>query len=218
MSSYNLQVALKWAAAGASVFPCGPDKKPRVKWRDLSTVDPETIKKWWVQWPDSLPGIDLAKIGIVVLDGDRHGGPDGVEGLSRLLREHNLDTAAMPMVITQSNGRHAWFKQPTDGEPLGNRDKAIRDAGINVRGCGGYVIAPGTRMSDGREYKRCPGTPSTLEAFQQGNIPVLLAGCPSSGCTGCPSGNNRRTGRLATAAAGPFWPKGAVLRREGPAQ
>jgi Bifunctional DNA primase/polymerase, N-terminal len=112
MIDVNLQVALQWAAAGVPVFPIELsvtekgkiEKKPRVKWRDLSTTDPETIKTWWKQWPDSLPGIDLAKIGVVVLDGDRHGGPDGVAGLNRLFTEHNLDTSAIPMVITLQNG------------------------------------------------------------------------------------------------------------------
>jgi hypothetical protein len=173
MSNHNLQVAEAWAKAGGYVFPVGPDKKPRLKWRDLSTTDLEVIKGWWKQWPDSLPAIDLARSDLVVLDGDRHGGPDGVEGLSRLFREHNLDTAAIPMVITQGNGRHAWFKQPTDAEPLGNRDKAVRDSGINVRGAGGYVLCPGARMPDGKDYKRCPGTPSTIEALQHGTIPIL---------------------------------------------
>jgi hypothetical protein len=179
--SVNLQVALRWAGAGAPVFPVEivrtdkgkVEKKPRIKWRDQSTADPETIKRWWALWPDSVPGIDLAKIGIVVLDGDRHGGPDGVEGLSRLFKDHQLDTAAIPMVITQSDGRHAWFKQPTEGAPLGNRDRAVRDSGINIRGHGGFVVAPGAQQSQGGDYKRFPGTPSTVESFKDGTIPVL---------------------------------------------
>ena len=184
MIDQNLQIALQWAAAGVPIFPVQVfvtergkiEKKPRVKLRDQSTTAPETIKGWWKQWPDSLPGIDLAEIGVVVLDGDRHGGPDGVAGLNRLFKEHNLDTSAIPMVITlQNGGRHAWFKQPMDldgSEPLGNRDKAVRDSGINVRGHGGYVIAPGAKFRD-NQYQRCHGTPSTIEAFRTGTIPVL---------------------------------------------
>jgi hypothetical protein len=177
----NLQVALQWAGAGAAILPVEfvyretgkVDKKPRIQWRDRSTADPETIKKWWAQWPDSVPGIDLAKTGFVVLDGDRHGGPDGVEGLERLFKEHRLDTSAIPMVVTQSQGRHAWFRQPVEGEPLGNRDKAVRDSGINIRGHGGFIVAPGARLPNGREYKRDPNTPCALEAVQTGNVPVL---------------------------------------------
>jgi hypothetical protein len=184
MIDQNLQVALQWAAAGVPIFPVQVfatekgkiEKVPRLKWRNLSTTNPETIKSWWRQWPDSLPGIDLAKIDVVVLDGDRHGGPDGVAGLDKLFKEHNLDTSVIPMVITlQNGGRHAWFKQPMDlngNEPLGNRDKAIRDSGINVRGHGGFVVAPGAEFR-GNQYQRCHGTPSTIEAFRNGTIPIL---------------------------------------------
>ena len=52
-SSHNLQVALKWQQAGLSIFVAGPDKKPRVKWRDVSTTDPDQIKEWFKQWPDA---------------------------------------------------------------------------------------------------------------------------------------------------------------------
>jgi hypothetical protein len=76
--SHNLQVALKWQQAGLSIFVAGPDKKTHVKWRDVSTTDPDQIKEWFKQWPDALPAIDLAKSGHIILDGDRHGGPDGV--------------------------------------------------------------------------------------------------------------------------------------------
>jgi RecA-family ATPase len=172
-SCHNLQIALKWQQAGLSVFVAGPDKKPRVKWRDVSTTDSDQIEKWFKQWPDALPAIDLAKSGHIILDGDRHGGPDGVAAAEQLFAERSLNAAAIPTVITPQDGRHYWFMQPTEGEPLGNSDKPIRDKGINVRGEGGYVIAPGTRLPDGREYKRDPSTPSALEAVQTGTVPVL---------------------------------------------
>jgi hypothetical protein len=172
-SSHNLQVALNWAAAGTYVFPTRPDKKPRVKWRDVSTTDPDQIEKWFERWPDALPAIDLAKSGHLILDGDRHGGPDGVAAAEHLFAERALNPAAIPTVITPQDGRHYWFTQPIEGKPLGNSDKPIRDKAINVRGAGGYVIAPGTRLPDGREYKRDPNTPSALEAVQTGTVPVL---------------------------------------------
>jgi hypothetical protein len=172
-SSHNLQVALKWAAAGIYVFPAGPDKKPRVKWRDMSTTDPDEIKKWLERWPDALPAIDLAKSGHLILDGDRHGGPDGVAAAEQLFAERALNPAAIPTVITPQDGRHYWFTQPIEGKSLGNSDKPIRDKAINVRGAGGYVIAPGARLPDGREYKFDPNTPSALEAVQTRTVPVL---------------------------------------------
>jgi hypothetical protein len=171
--NHNLTVALKWAGAGAHILVTAPDKKARIKWRDQSTTDADTIKSWFAEWPDSLPGIDLAKSGIVVIDGDRHGGADGVAAVEELFAEHKLNRSAIPTVLTPGNGIHCWFRQPDTGEPVGNSDKAVRDKGINVRGCGGYVIAPGTTLPDGRRYLRDEATPSTIEALSNGNIPVL---------------------------------------------
>jgi hypothetical protein len=158
-SNHNLQVALTWQQAGLSVFVAGPNKKPRVKWRDESTTDADQIKQWFKKWPDSLPAIDLAKSGHIILDGDRHGGPDGVAAAEQLFAEHSLNAVAIPTVITPQDDRHYWFIQPIDGEALGNSDKAIRDKAINVRGAGGYVIAPehGCRMA---------GNISTIQALQ----------------------------------------------------
>ena len=65
MVQYNLQVGLQWIAAGAHVFVTGPDKKPRVKWRNESTTDPNKLKEWFANWPDSLVAIDLAKSDLV---------------------------------------------------------------------------------------------------------------------------------------------------------
>ncbi len=172
-SSHNLQVALKCQQAGLSIFVAGPNKKPRVKWRDVSTTDPDQIKEWFKLWPDALPAIDLAKSGHIILDGDRHGRPDGVAAAEQLFAERSLNAAAIPTVITPQDGRHYWFMQPTEGKPLGNSDKPIRDKAINVRGAGGYVIAPGTRLPDGRQYKCDANTPSALEAVQTGTVPVL---------------------------------------------
>jgi Bifunctional DNA primase/polymerase, N-terminal len=171
--SHNLQVALKWAEAGAHIFVTDGDKRARVKWRDSSTTDPAIISAWFDRWPDSLPAIDLAKSSVVVVDGDRHGGPDGVAAAEQIFADRQLTAAAIPTVVTPQKGRHYWFRQPTDGAPLGNRDKAVRDSGINVRGHGGYVIAPGARLSDGRSYQRDPDTPSTIEALSSGTIPIL---------------------------------------------
>ena len=179
MSDSNMGVALAIARGGLSEFPCVSNaKSPRVKrpyfagWPQLSSCDEDDVVAWWLKYPNALPAIDLAKSDLVVLDGDRHGGPDGVAALSELLRQHGVNIDSVPGTLTPNSGRHVFF---TNGCGLGNRDKGL-PGGINVRGHGGYVIAPGAQLSDGRCYQPAPGSPDLIEAYVAGAILELPPG------------------------------------------
>ena len=153
----NLETALRLARSGFAVFPCesGGDKakqpKPFIKWRDVSTTDETAIIKWWQKWPDAAIGLDLAKSGLVVIDCDRHGEADGVEAYGALIAKNNYDHSRDRIVATPNKGTHFFYRQPS-GQQLGNGRGAL-PPGIDVRGAGGYVIAPGTVMQDGRLYE-----------------------------------------------------------------
>lgn len=146
----NLNAALAHAGVGYAVFPCGPDKKRRVKWSNESTTDTASIRRWWMQWPDSLVGLDLAKSGTFVVDCDRHGGPDGVEAWEVLRVAYDYDAIRDYTVRTPSGGQHIYFRQDLNNR-LGNRTGTLPQ-GIDVRGDGGYVIAAGSVLPDGRSY------------------------------------------------------------------
>src|SRR5688572_18479619 len=61
------------------------NKQPYISgWQEKATVDPDEINEFWDTYPDALPGIALGKAGLVVLDADRHGGPDGVQAMHEL--------------------------------------------------------------------------------------------------------------------------------------
>ena len=183
----NRNFAQYCASLGLSVFSCAncpqdPErhKKPLVKWRNVSTTNPKQIDKWWDKWPDALPGIDLAKCKMLVLDGDQHADGNGVikhngvAALDALLGEHNIDPASVPGVLTPNDGKHRYCAQP-EGSPLGNSEGLLADQGINVRGAGGYVIAPGAQLSDGRRYAQDKSSPNFFVAWRKGSIPVLPA-------------------------------------------
>ena len=146
----NLNAALAHASAGYAVFPCDPDKKPRVKWSNESTTDTASIRRWWMQWPDSLVGLDLAKSGTFVVDCDRHGGPDGVEAWQVLCVAYDYGATHDYTVSTPSGGQHIYFRQDLNNR-LRNRTGTLPH-GIDVRGDGGYVIAAGSVLPDGRSY------------------------------------------------------------------
>ena len=175
----NLDAALQLAAAGIPVFPVKMvqngvgewNKPPLVRdWQRVATTDPERIQQWWDEFPGAVPGIELEHAGLVVVDTDRHGGPDGVAAMRKLVADHgNLPDG--PRTKTAGEGLHLIFKQP-DGVQLGNGEGSLPE-GINVRGAGGYVVGPGVVRPDGAWYRTAEGVPDLAKAFASGTIPIL---------------------------------------------
>ena len=170
----NRDAALRLAEAGIAVFPCGADKKPLVKWRVFSSNDTDAVLQWWSQHPNALPAIDLAKSELVALDGDRHGGADGRAALRELLQQQtDYNPAATPRALTPGDGAHVYFTQ--NGHELTNA-RGDLPKGIDVRGVGGYVIAPYAVLPDGRRYRVVPNAPDLIAAYQAGTIPAVPEG------------------------------------------
>jgi hypothetical protein len=170
----NRDWALRLGEANIAIFPCGPDKKPLVKWREFSSSDVDAIAQWWTQFPNALPGIDLEKCDLVVLDGDRHGGPDGRAALRELLRlQPDYNDSATPRAFTPSDGAHVYFTQ--NGHELSNSRGNLPD-GIDVRGAGGYVICPYAVLPDGRRYRTIRNTPDLITAYKARTIPPVPEG------------------------------------------
>jgi hypothetical protein len=176
----NLAVALDLAAAGIPIFPARVfkngqsdkwQKSPLVKrWQKTATTDRALIVAWFGRNRDAVPGIELGKAGLVVIDADRHGGPDGVAALHALATE-NGGLPVGPITMTPGDGQHHIFRQP-DGEMFGNGTGALPD-GIDVRGKGGWIVAPGSVRPDGAIWSAAEGTPPLAEAFRAETVPVL---------------------------------------------
>ncbi|GAB6035776.1 hypothetical protein JCM15519_03350 [Fundidesulfovibrio butyratiphilus] len=150
--SQPLDAALKYASRGWHVFPCKPDKRPYTThgFKDAST-DEATIRAWWSEWPNAIPGIRTgAESGVFVVDIDRpkvESGPDGEESLAKLEAQHGW----LPRTLTAKTprgGRHLFFKMPKDGLPIPSRASKIGPA-LDVRGDGGYVAAAPGRTEAG---------------------------------------------------------------------
>ena len=162
----NLAAALDLAAAGVPVFPAGPDKRPLlVGWQEKASTEPEQIRKWWLDHPAALPAIVVGRVGLIVIDCDRHpGGNDGIKAFNRLVSANGGNLANVPMTKTARGGAHLFFKQPK-GKALGNGRGELPD-GIDVRGVGGFVIAPGAVLPDGKQWQSVNGRPLLAEAFK----------------------------------------------------
>lgn len=154
MTRASLDCALRYADRGWAVFPCheptrtgcscrrpncsSPAKHPRTA-RGLhdATTDPEVIARWWRRWPAANVAVRTgADSGLVVIDVDpKHG---GFAAIAELQRGHG-EFPPTPAARTGSGGRHYWFVHP--GLPVPNSAGRL-GPGIDVRGDGGYVIAP----------------------------------------------------------------------------
>ncbi|WP_198302209.1 AAA family ATPase [Bosea sp. AS-1] len=162
----NFDLALDLASQGVSVFPCRPENGPLdehgepqwkektpypgILWRSASTTNESRIRQWWSSYPDAIPAIDLSKSGLVVIDLDRKPGQaDGVLAFNDLAESHGDDLADVPKVDTITGGTHLYYRQ---WAKHGNGRGAL-PLGVDVRGFGGYVIAPGATMLDGRRYE-----------------------------------------------------------------
>ncbi|MFG1340386.1 bifunctional DNA primase/polymerase [Xanthobacter autotrophicus] len=150
-----LESALGYARdAGWPVFPCRPsDKGPLTPngFKD-ATTDEDQIAAWWAQWPAAMIGIPMGpKTGVFVIDLDvRDDGRDGLACLAELEAEHGA-LPACPVVVTPSGGRHLYFA--FDHEQPATTSRGRLPVGVDVRGYGGYVIAPPSRRGDGEAYR-----------------------------------------------------------------
>lgn len=155
-----LATALDYAKKGWPVFPCNPkestdprkkgqpDKKPLTKngFQD-ATTDLMKVRNWWEKWPDALIGIPTgAYSGIVVLDSDieRNGKgkliKDGEGNLQAEMARRGWTLPETMHAITARGGMHRLFKFVP-----GTKCSTDVIPNVDVRGAGGYFIAPGSR-------------------------------------------------------------------------
>lgn len=168
----NTEVAMIYAEAGISIFPANNStKKPAISdsWKEASTSDAETVKTWWGQNPSAAIGLDCGKSNIVVVDLDMHEeSKNGVTAFQKLQEIHGkIDYC--PRVTTPSGGRHLYFAQPVNCDPLTNATGNL-PPGIDVRGSGGYVIACGSVMSSGLRYEHDEKSPRILDLLTEGSL------------------------------------------------
>ena len=159
-----LDAALRYARWGWAVFPCyepvhghcscgqadcsSPAKHPRTR-RGLrdATRDADRLIAWWNRWPSANVGVRTGSVsGLVIIDIDRR--PGGLVSLGRLEQAH----AELPPTasVETGGGRHYWFAHP--GGTVRNSAGRL-GAGIDLRGDGGYVIAPPSSHITGRRYR-----------------------------------------------------------------
>lgn len=165
------------AAFGLRVFPAkASSKEPALKWKQYQTQAPSVadIAHWDASDLNACV-VTGAASRIVVLDVDS-------EDAQRVVDE--LDLPITPSVVT-ARGRHLYFQAPS--RPIKN---SVNLAGVklDVRGDGGYVVAPGSIHPDGAMYKwEVSPVEVDFAEFPQQLLALLEASKPKQSRTTQPS-------------------------------
>lgn len=176
-----VDAARSYAHAGFRVFPCRPDKKPCVRWTEAATTDVMTIDAWWAERPGAMIGLVTGDgLAVVDLDVDKETGAAIGEKTAERLNLHAAISTGL-LARTPSGGLHAYFAgdAPTTTGRIG--------AGIDTRGAGGYIIAPGSWNPAGCYHWLGPGIADAELPELPGAIVAALSGRASGAridCTG----------------------------------
>lgn len=134
----TLAASAQWLAEemGLPVFPCDENKRPMTPngFKD-ATLDPDLIRRSFAR--AAMIGIPTGEAsGFFVLDLDCKNGAQGLEWLAA----HEARLPQTRRHRTRSGGIHLLFAMPA-GRTIRNSASKV-GPGVDVRGTGGYIIAP----------------------------------------------------------------------------
>lgn len=165
-----LNAALNWAARGFRVFPLAPGTKIPPKglaWKAEATTDADKLRGWWAAVPEYNIGVATGN-DLIVIDVDTRSGG----GMSMM----ELDLPPTLTVSTPSGGMHLYYHGPDVANSAGRLGQ-----GVDVRGVGGYVVAPGSWFADPTGEKGYTGAYRVARDTALAVAPptlVLMAGAP----------------------------------------
>jgi hypothetical protein len=156
----NRRVAacLDYAKAGWPTFPLEPGGKRPLgalvpKGLRGASTDQRQILRWWGSRPEANIGLVTGAVSrLLVLDVD---GDEGRASLAALEQEHGQLPRGV-CVRTPRGGEHRYFRFPQSGN-VGNSAGRL-GPGLDVRGEGGYVVAPPSTNGTGAAYEFTGGS------------------------------------------------------------
>lgn len=153
-------IAMMYADAGVSVFPCKSyDKSPlcRNGFKD-ATTDKKKIRRWWDSHPEALIA-GVCDDQFTIVDVDLKNGGDAFASLGKV---HKYIKNA-PSVTTMSGGTHHYFKYDSE---IGRKIGLINS--IDILGKGGYTILP-----DDSRYCQTGSIENFIKTLRTGNLDSL---------------------------------------------
>lgn len=145
------EAAVKYAKRGWSVFPVRKNKTPYTpNGFHNATTDIRTIERWWKEHPDANVGIATGSMShgltVIDIDIDDNKGIHGDESFRDWCDDEGVFIDSLT-AVTGRGGKHLYF---TSTYPYGNKTGCL--PGVDIRGEGGYVIAPPSIHENGNPY------------------------------------------------------------------
>jgi hypothetical protein len=182
--------AMEAATAGLPEVLLKPQSKVpyRKGWQDEATTDRRTLGRRLRSHPECNVGIATGR-GIAVIDVD---GIAGEESYAELTRRYGL----LPRTATCMTGRGGWhlYFKVEPGVLVPNRVGLW--PGIDGRGDGGYVVAPGSRHPNGDLYEWINRPSGGIAGMPAWLLKAILAGKASEAPAGRKELSTGRTGDL----------------------
>ena len=176
LASTSFRLALR----GLAVFPLAPGTKVPLSGTHGhldGVADADVARARWAKTPSANIGAATgSRSGIWVLDIDPQHGGDAA--LTNLEAEHG----PLPTTIessTPSGGRHLFWRWDAEGEEICNSTGRI-GSGLDVRGEGGFILAPPSVLADGRGYRWISNGAGTFAEAPAWLINLALLHSPTS--------------------------------------
>lgn len=163
LTNKAISAAQGLASFGWPVFPVNPKTKTPLiaNWQDRATTSHYGVAELFKDYPTAVIGLVTGqKSGLVVIDIDERESFSGI----RNYRSAGFDMCSTVSASTPRGGIHLYFKSPSF--EVSNSVSKIAE-GVDVRGDGGYVIAPPSITEWGEYRWTC-----TYKIFQQGPVPL----------------------------------------------
>ena len=161
----NLQAALSYVEKfNLSVIPIRPDKRPFIKWEPYQKkrATPEEIRSWWSKWPTAMIGIVTGEIsGIFAIDCDSEAAYQKIQEL--------LPEAFLTCIAKTPRGYHLYLVYPK-GQRVTNAAGVM--PGVDIRGEGGYIIAPPSVNGNGTAYRWLEGL--SIDEVEPASVPPII--------------------------------------------
>jgi predicted P-loop ATPase len=157
-----VEFALFYARLGWHVFPCGRKAPLTPCDKDANgkkirgtggfykaSTDEAQIRAWWIEHPYAMIGVRAGEAsGVFAID------PDGEVGLANwaaIVAKHG-DVPRTHQHRTPGGGHHLVFKWHAD-RPIKGSSGQMKGQKIDVKGQGGYFIAPPSAGKNGKRYE-----------------------------------------------------------------